>query len=211
MSHGMRRAERAGRGASAAPVVLSVLLGLLALGAPAAGAAAAGAAPASKAARDLGVDPAAVRRVLETHELQTLEGKKLTLASLQGEVVVVNFWASWCAPCRRELPALNALNSEIAKRGGHVLAVSIDEDRDNATRFAKAQKLTLPIAHDGPDGLAKQLDLQHVPFTIVLDRDGSIAYSSSGASETAIQKTGDVTRQLLARSPMATQADGGSR
>ena len=207
MSHGMRRAERAGRGASAAPAVLSVLLGLLALGAPAAGA-----APASKAARDVGMDPAAVRRVLETHELQTLEGKKLTLASLQGEVVVVNFWASWCAPCRRELPALNALNSEISKRGGHVLAVSIDEDRDNAARFAKAQKLTLPIAHDGPDGLAKQLDLQHVPFTIVLDRDGSIAYSSSGSSEVAIRQTGDFARQLLARAPVASQQnDGGSR
>jgi thiol-disulfide isomerase/thioredoxin len=203
MSHGTRPIS--GGRTRVAPAVMGALAGVLALGAPGAGA-------ARGSARDIGADPAAVRRILETHEFKTLEGRKLTLASLQGEVVVLNFWASWCAPCRRELPALDALNTEISKKGGHVLAVSIDEDRENAARFAKAQKLTLPIAHDGPDGLAHQLDLQHVPFTIVLDRDGTVAYSSSGSSEVAIRQTGDFARQLLARAPVASQQnDGGSR
>ena len=168
--------------------------------------------PASNVSQDFGADPAAVQRILETHSLQTLDGKRVTLASLQGQVVVVNFWASWCAPCRHELPQLDALNAELAKKGGRVLAVSIDEDRDNAARFAKTQKLALPIAHDGPDGLARQLDLRHVPYTLVLDRSGTIAYASSASSDAAMHQVGAVARELLARTPLtAQQTEGGSR
>lgn len=147
--------------------------------------------------------------VSRQHVLKTLDGKALTLESLQGEVVVVNFWASWCAPCRRELPVLNALQAEIASKGGRVLAVSIDDQLDNVRHFVRANKLTLPIAQDGPDGLARQLDLDHVPFTMILDRTGEVAFTSSGSGNDDLKRIATVARQLVAKSPHLSQAAPG--
>src|SRR5205085_4051736 len=75
----------------------------------------------------LGVRPETVRRALRECVLHTLDGKPFTLGSLRGEVVVVNFWASWCPPCRKELPALQALHTRLGGQG-RVVAISIDQD-----------------------------------------------------------------------------------
>jgi thiol-disulfide isomerase/thioredoxin len=122
--------------------------------------------------------------------------------------VVVNFWASWCAPCRKELPRLDALNAELAKSGGRVVAVSIDTDANNARRFVLAHKLTMPVAQDGPDGLARRLDLQHVPCTVVLDRDGSIACAVGGGDEAALAQVTNVARRLSSRAPVVASGAG---
>jgi thiol-disulfide isomerase/thioredoxin len=170
----------------------------------------AGAVHARTAAKvEWGANGEAARRALAEHELRLLDGKTTTLSAMRGEVVVVNFWASWCKPCRRELPALNALNAELAKQGGNVVAISIDEERDNVKRFARANGLSLPIAHDGPDGLARQLDLKHVPFTIILDRSGQVAFSTSGADGNALESITAAARQLVARAPVASDGPAG--
>jgi thiol-disulfide isomerase/thioredoxin len=127
------------------------------------------------------VGASTLRNALRQHPLATLDGKAVSWEALRGEVVVVSFWATWCKPCRKELPKLDRLNAELAKTGGRVLAVSIDLDQENVRRFAVANKLELPICHDGPDGLAKQLALEQVPYTVVLDRSGTVAYASAGA------------------------------
>jgi len=176
------------------------------IGAVLAAALGAGRAEARTAA---GSAPQALPHALAERALRTLDGKTLTLASLQGEVVVVNFWASWCGPCRKELPALNALQADIASKGGRVLAVSIDYDADNARDFAKAHKLTLAIVHDGPDGLARQLDLDHVPFTMILDRSGNVVYTSSGSSADAVGRVCAQARELVTKTPYLTQASTG--
>ena len=148
-------------------------------------------------------DPARAARVLRSHTLRGLDGGTLPLASLAGEVVVVNFWASWCAPCRRELPRLAALHAELAGRGGRVVAISIDLEARNARRFLRERRLSLPAYHDGPDGLARALDLPHVPFTLVLDRDGSVVLARPGADERALEAVASTARRLLAAAPVA--------
>jgi thiol-disulfide isomerase/thioredoxin len=186
-------ARRFGTGAAWGAVATLVLL--------------AGAGPSRAAAKvEWGANGEAARRALAEHELRMLDGKTTTLSAMRGEVVVVNFWASWCKPCRRELPALNALNTELAKQGGNVVAVSIDEQRDNVTRFARANGLNLPIAHDGPDGLARLLDLKHVPFTMVLDRRGAVALVAAGAAPEGRERAGARARELASSSPL--QAEG---
>jgi len=172
-----------------------------------------GAAPVSGHREELAGGPARVQQVLRRHELRTLEGRTVSIAALEGEVVVVNFWASWCAPCRRELPRLDAMHAAMAKQGGRVLAVSIDHEARAAERFARKHKLSLPVCHDGPDGLARALDLPHVPFTIVLDRSGAIAYTTSRSDDAGLEQLDQVTRRLLAvASPVVSRgAEGGTR
>src|SRR6185503_8407093 len=96
------------------------------------------------------------------------------------------FWASWCGPCRRELPRLDALQTSLGAHGARVVAISIDEESRNAARFAKSLALAFPVYHDGPDGLARRLDLPAVPYTIVLDRDGAVAFTTTGSDERAL-------------------------
>ena len=163
----------------------------------------------SRDASHPGPDAAQIRRALGDHTLRGLDGRTLRLGSLQGEVVVVNFWASWCGPCRKELPSLDRLHASIAPRGGRVVAVSIDHEERNVRRFIRAHRLSLPVYHDGPDGLARKLDLPHVPFTVVLDRDGGVALTTGGADERALEAIAATTRRLLAAAPSATPTIAG--
>jgi thiol-disulfide isomerase/thioredoxin len=123
---------------------------------------------------------------LSTHKLAALDGTTTTLANYRGEVLVVNFWASWCAPCRKELPLLDQWNSAWAGRGARVIAISIDSDAKKAKQFVEEMKLTLPVMHDGPDGLARTLDIPSVPFTLLIDRDGKVIGEVRGSTESEI-------------------------
>lgn len=158
--------------------------------------AAALAAPAAAATRAAEITPEQVRRVLRPHALETRDGRRFTLESLRGEVVVVSFWASWCAPCRRELPRLDALHAELSRRGGRVVAISIDREASSADRFVRRHRLSLPVVHDGPDGLARSLDLGRIPTTVVLDREGDLAFTLDGADPAALASLETFARRL---------------
>jgi peroxiredoxin len=149
---------------------------------------------------------------LRHHALRRLDGTAVSLAALRGEVVVLNFWASWCAPCRRELPRLEVLNAEIAHQGGRVIAVSIDEDRRNVELFATREHMQLPIVLDGPAGLARDLDLRSMPLSLVIDRSGNIAYANTRSDATGLDALVAATRKAIADRPVAAGvAEGGVR
>lgn len=173
--------------------------------APPARAGSAGAAFAAK--------PAVAADALGRHPLRMLDGPPTTLAAMRGDVVVVNFWATWCAPCRKELPRLDALNRQLAGHGARIVAVSIDEDAANVERFTKGGRLTLPVAHDGPAGLARELDLRSVPATIVLDRDGRVAWSTGRSDEATLAEMTAVVKRLAGSAAVAGGApsEGGAR
>jgi thiol-disulfide isomerase/thioredoxin len=129
------------------------------------------------------------------------------MASLNGQVVVLHLWATWCAPCRKEMPRLDELNTELEKRGGRVLAVSIDIDPRNVERFLLQQHVKLPVAIDGPDGLARELDVPAIPYTVVLNRSGDVVSLVAGSGDAMLETTTATARRLLAEKPMATRTD----
>jgi len=102
-----------------------------------------------------------------------LSNKPIHLKDLQGQVVVLNFWASWCGPCVEETPALNRLQQHIAIKGGMVLAVSVDEDPDAYQKFLKEQAVSFPSYRASWD-LAHGYGSKMIPETYIIDRHGKI-------------------------------------
>lgn len=108
----------------------------------------------------------------------TLDGQPLDLADLRGEVVVLNFWASWCAPCRAEAPALNEVAAQTADKGVRFVGVNVKDDRAAAQAFERKQEVSYPSLHDQPGRLLlrfRKVVPQTPPTTLVLDREGRIA------------------------------------
>lgn len=121
--------------------------------------------------------------ILRDYRLSSMDGKAFTLSQYRGDVVVVNFWATWCKPCRKELKEFDKWNRAWAGRGARVVAISIDQDPDKARRFSKQEGLGMTLAHDGPEGLAARLDLPSMPCTFLLDADGRVVHRIETSSE----------------------------
>jgi thiol-disulfide isomerase/thioredoxin len=168
------------------------------------------AAPA--AAATAAIDGTRLASAMEAHPLQRVGGGSLPWSALRGEVVVLHFWASWCGPCRKELPQIEALHLELARSGGRVVAISIDSDRRNAADFAARYAPSLPIYHDVPEGLARTLDLPALPWTVVIDRDGSVKWAGGGADAGTRNQYANLARRAAATAtPAAESTEGASR
>jgi len=109
------------------------------------------------------------------------QGAPVRLSSFRGRVVIVNFWATWCPPCRTEIPRLNALRSRYAADGLEVIGVSIDEDGWSAvTPFAAAQEIDYPLALANENVTSAYGGVTALPTTFVIDRDGRIVQKIVG-------------------------------
>lgn len=137
--------------------------------------------------------------VLARHRLRGLDGTTSSLADLRGDVTVVNFWASWCKPCRKELVELDAMTRRLEPAGVRIVAVSIDSDVRKAERFIRGEGLSLPVYHDGPDGLARSLDLPWLPCTVVIDRAGRVVRVDGGGDPETMRELESAVRSLTAR------------
>jgi peroxiredoxin len=105
-------------------------------------------------------------------------GKSWTLKQLQGKVVLVNFWATWCPPCRKEMPDLESLHNRFAREGLVVLAISEEEDA-KVRPFIAARKYSYPILLDPAGIVNKRFLIQGIPKTLVFDRKGKLVAQSS--------------------------------
>lgn len=108
-----------------------------------------------------------------------LEG---SLPNLEGKVVVVDFWASWCGPCKASFPALADFHKKYADQGLVIVAVSVDEKADDLAGFVKKLKPPFTVVRDSTQGLAGKLDIQSIPTTFFISKDGRIASVHNGFS-----------------------------
>jgi cytochrome c biogenesis protein CcmG/thiol:disulfide interchange protein DsbE len=108
------------------------------------------------------------------YAMQQLDGRTVELAELRGKVVLLNVWATWCWPCRREMPGLEALHRDMADRGLHVLAVSIDSRGavEDIRAFLDELDLTLPVLHDPERVIERRFATIGVPETFLIGADG---------------------------------------
>lgn len=109
-------------------------------------------------------------------ELQLLDGSPLSLQELKGKVVLVNFWASWCAPCIMEMPDLKAIYRKLKERGFEILAIAQDESFDKIKEIVSAKNLDFPVLLD-PKGYAKRAyKVRGFPETFLIDREGKLRF-----------------------------------
>ena len=112
--------------------------------------------------------------------LKSSEGRNLRLAEQRGQVVLVNFWASWCGPCKVEMPHLNRLFDKYRSAGFVLLGVNVDEDPKLATGIATKLGLHFPVLYDADKSVSRLYDLQSMPATVLIDRDGRVRYLHRG-------------------------------
>ena len=124
--------------------------------------------------------PESARTLAPDFTLRDAMGKELTLSSLKGKVVLLNFWATWCHGCQVEIPWFIEFEKRYENRGLVVVGVSLDSDGWTSVRpWVKEKKVNYPIVI-GNDSLAKQYGLDGMPLTVLIDREGKIADSHSG-------------------------------
>ena len=113
-------------------------------------------------------------------DLDALSGPPVSLASLRGRPLLLNFWASWCEPCRAEMPSLELLESRHASAGLKVLAINFRETDGTVKRFVEQTGLSLTVLRDRDGGTARDYGVKIYPTTIAVDRAGRARFSVTG-------------------------------
>jgi peroxiredoxin len=112
--------------------------------------------------------------------LPSSAGTNLRLREQRGQVVMLNFWATWCGPCRREMPQLNRLYGKYKPAGFLLLGVNVDEDPANARGLATKLGVQFPVLFDAKQSVSRLYDLSTMPSTVIIDRDGRVRYVHLG-------------------------------
>jgi len=112
--------------------------------------------------------------------LPMLDGNPWKLSEQAGQAVLLNFWASWCEPCRAEMPALQRLSARYSQAGLQVLAVNFRESPDTVRRFVANTGMGLPVLMDADGSAAKSLGIGIFPTTVIIDRRGRIRFTVTG-------------------------------
>ena len=125
------------------------------------------------------VRPPRLKRA-EDFAVALLRGEPLRLSEQRGKPVMINFWATWCAPCREEMPAMERLYRRHRDHGFVLLAVSVDTDAALVRPFLDQHKLTFPVALDSKMSLANAYGVRALPSSFLIDRDGNLAALALG-------------------------------
>ncbi len=130
--------------------------------------------------------------------LKSLEGTNLRLDEYKGQVVLINFWASWCGPCRQEMPLLDRIHQRYSDAGFAVLGVNVEGQIAPAKEIADSTGVTFPLLIDENQRVAEVYDLEAMPSSVLVDRDGVVRYVHRGYKPGDEAKYLEVVKQLIA-------------
>jgi thiol-disulfide isomerase/thioredoxin len=106
--------------------------------------------------------------------LESLDGKSVSLASYKGSLVFLSFWATWCGPCKQELPSAQALYEKLKSKGFLIVAVDVMEENKTVSAFVKANRMTFPVLLDADGKVGGEYDARSIPTNYIVDRRGKI-------------------------------------
>jgi peroxiredoxin len=137
----------------------------------------------------------------------TVEGQKVSLAGLQGRVVLLNFWATWCRECGPEMPVLEQLHRDFAAEGLTVLGINVREGKPTIQRYAKSLGLTFPLVVDPKGEIRVSYGVIGLPTTFMIGRDGRVVARAIGARDWGSAEARALIQALLAE-PVARKGSG---
>ncbi len=129
--------------------------------------------------------------------LKSSSGENLRLSEYRGDVVMVNFWATWCGPCRQEMPLLDQLYSRYQRVGFNLLGVNIDDDSRRAMQMVEELGVNFPVLFDARKEVSKLYEVEAMPVTVIIDRQGTVRYVHHGYKPGYEDKYLDQIRSLL--------------
>jgi len=140
-------------------------------------------------------DPAAEFKLID------LEGKWLALSDYKGKVVLLNFWATWCGPCRVEMPSMEIVYQDLKDEGFEILAISSDPQGSIVTRpFVESKALTFPILHDADYRVSGTYGIRTLPMSFLIDRQGTLRHRVFGARDWHSEQARELIKNLLHQS-----------
>ncbi|WOX04216.1 TlpA family protein disulfide reductase [Microbulbifer pacificus] len=124
--------------------------------------------------------PASANVPAANFTLASLKNGNLKLSEQRGEVIMLNFWASWCGPCREEMPLLNDLHARYESVGFKVWGVNVDANREDAQAMLNKIPVDFPVLFDSESSVSKLFGVEAMPSTVFIDRDGNVRYVHKG-------------------------------
>jgi thiol-disulfide isomerase/thioredoxin len=132
-----------------------------------------------------------------------LAGRTVDLKDLRGRVVLVNFWATWCDPCREEMPSFERLRAKLEGKPFEVITVNYGEGVAKISEFMRLQNLTLTVLLDPDKEVAAAWKAGGLPMTFLVDAQGKVRYSAFGESDWSVGEPLRIVQSLLAEAPRA--------
>jgi len=131
--------------------------------------------------------------------LRSLSGENLRLQEYRGKVVLINFWASWCGPCRQEMPILDRIHKRYEPAGFTVLGINVEGELDKARKIADRLDVSFPLLFDAGQQVSEDYALKSMPYTVLVDRDGQVRFIHQGYKPGDENKYIDRLKTLLRR------------
>lgn len=129
--------------------------------------------------------------------LKTIKGKTIKLSQYRGKVVYLDFWASWCEPCRKSFPVMRKLQRKYKKRGLRVITINLDKDKKDVRRFLREFRINFPVALDPRGKIATRYGVKAMPSSYLIDRKGRIRHVHLGFLQKDTKKTEKRIKKLL--------------
>ncbi|MDH5183222.1 MAG: TlpA family protein disulfide reductase [Gammaproteobacteria bacterium] len=129
--------------------------------------------------------------------LKTLDKKTIKLSSYKGKVVYLDFWASWCEPCRKSFPWMRKLQSKYKKQGLRVITINLDKDKAELKRFLRDFRINFPVGLDPNGKVAQRYRVKAMPSSYLIDRKGRVRYVHLGFLQKDEKKTEERIKKLL--------------
>lgn len=124
-------------------------------------------------------------------------GEEKALAQYRGKVVYLDFWASWCGPCRQSLPLLNTLRDELGNENFEVIAINLDENPEDGKRFLQKYPVTYPVLTDTTGNTPQKYQLTGMPTSYLIDQKGNLRGAHQGFRSGDIDKIRDIVKTLI--------------